>query len=176
MTPITATLQIEATSDWIWALITHFAKYAEWNRLVPRIEGEPQLNGRLRLALAPANRRPVALRARVLVAARNRELRWYARSRLPKLLRVEHGFRVEQRAGNCRVHHGLSLDGWLASERLIAALRDSFEATNAALLARAGASPIVVSPPAAAVTPPPERVPDAVPRRVEPVRDLVAGR
>ena len=175
MTPITATLQIEATSDWIWALFTHFAKYAEWNRLVPRIEGEPQLNGRLRLALAPASRRPVALRARVLVAARNRELRWHARSRLPKLLRVEHSFRVEQRAGNCRLHHGLSIDGWLASERLIAGLRDSFEATNAALLARAGAIALVVPSPAIAVAAPPALLPDAARQRVATTGGVIAN-
>src|SRR5437762_12418359 len=83
MTPITTTLHVEATADWIWALVTHFAKYADWNRLVPRIEGEPQLNRRLSLTLTAAARRPIALRARVSVAARNRELRWHARTRWP---------------------------------------------------------------------------------------------
>ncbi|MBI3514057.1 MAG: SRPBCC domain-containing protein [Proteobacteria bacterium] len=174
MIPITATLHVEASADWIWALITHFAKYADWNRLVPRIEGEPQLNRRLRLTLAAAGRRPIALKARVLVAARNRELRWQARSRWPGLLKVEHGLRIEQRAGNCRLHHGLSCIGWLASERLIAALRDSFEATNASVLAQTEA--IAGAPPATEVAVPIVVAAANAPARIAAIRDLVAGR
>src|SRR5258708_31194264 len=108
MTSLNATLQVDASADWIWALITNFAGYADWNRLVPTIRGEPKLNARLKVRLAPAGRRPISLTARVLVAARNRELRWSARTRLPGLLRLEHGFRIEQRAGSCRLHHALS--------------------------------------------------------------------
>jgi hypothetical protein len=146
MNPINATLHVEASADWIWALITHFAKYENWNRLVPALEGEPQLNARLRLKLAPAERRPIVLKARVKVAARNRELRWCAGSRLPKLLKIEHGFRIEQRAGSCRLYHTLSCSGWLANERLIDGLRQAFEATNAALVASAAMAATV--PPA----------------------------
>ena len=175
MMSINATLQVEPSADWIWAVITHFAKYAEWNRLIPRIEGEAQLNRRLRLTVAPTERRAIALRARVLVAARNRELRWCARSRLPKLLRIEHGFRIEQRAGGCRLHHGVSVDGWLASERLIAGLHDAFEATNAALKARAAAATITTAPPTLVVTPPAEIVTDALRHRVVPLRGSIAA-
>ena len=174
MTPITTTLHVEATADWIWALVTHFAKYADWNRLVPRIEGESRLNGRLRLTLAAANRRPIALKARVLVAARNRELRWQARSRWPGLLKVEHGFRVEQRAGNCRLYHGVSCTGWLVSERLAAALRESFDATNAALLAQASAIAVAAPPSASRITAP-LALAAVGPPRVVPVRGLMVG-
>lgn len=149
MNPINATLHVEASADWIWALVTNFTKYAEWNQLVPALAGEPQLNARLRLTLAPAGRRPLALRARVAVAARNRELRWCASSRLPRLLKVEHGFRIEQRAGGCRVYHSVACAGWLANDALIGGLREAFETTNTALVARAAAattSPILALP------------------------------
>ncbi len=156
MNPINATLAVDVSADWIWALITHFAKYPDWNRLTPTVEGDARLNARLRLVLAPATQRPIALKARVLVAARNRELRWSGASRFPGMLKVEHGFRIEQRAGGCRLYHSLACAGWRANERLIAALQESFEATNAALRERAGStvSPTVVPFPApAAVVP-----------------------
>ncbi len=137
MSPLTATLQLDTSADWLWALVTNFADYAAWNPLVPEIAGAPRLNAKLRVRVAPDGRRPLALRARVLVAARNRELRWQARSRLPRLLRLEHGWRIEQRAGLCRVHHSLRCEGWLAGERLTTSLGLAFEALNAALQARA---------------------------------------
>jgi hypothetical protein len=137
MTSLTATLQIDGSADLLWALITNFAGYADWNRLVPTIRGEPRLNARLKLVLAPAGRRPIALRARVLVAARNRELRWCGRAWLPGLLTVEHGFRIEQRADGCRLHHGMMCSGWLAGDRLLAALREGFDAMSDTLQARA---------------------------------------
>src|SRR5262249_21150763 len=115
---LTATLQLDTSADWLWALVTNFTDYAAWNPLVPAITGEPRLNAKLRVRVAPDGRRAMALRARVLVAARNRELRWHARSRLPRLLRLEHGWRIEQRAGLCRVHHSLRYEGWLAGERM----------------------------------------------------------
>ena len=141
MTPINATLVIRASADSVWASITHFAKYAEWNRLTPTIDGAAQLNARLGVTLAPTGHRPIALKARVLVAARNRELRWCGTGWMPRSLKVEHGFRIEQRADGCRVYHSLSCTGWRAKERLIEALRQAFEATNMALVARIGAAP-----------------------------------
>jgi hypothetical protein len=152
MMPFNATVTVEAPADWLWALITNFAHYDDWNPLVPTIRGEPRLNARLKLLLAPASRRPITLRARVLVAARNRELRWQGRSRIPGLLKLEHGFRIEQRAGSCRLHHGLSCSGWLA-ERLADALRESFEATNQGLLARTGAGADVAVPTVTRIAP-----------------------
>jgi hypothetical protein len=140
MAPLTATLQLDASADWLWALVTNFAGYAEWNPLVPASAGQPRLNAKLQVRLAPDGRRPLTLRARVLVAARNRELRWHGRTRLPGLLRVEHGCRIEQRAGMCRLHHSLTCEGWLAGERLGAMLGHAFEAMNVALQARAAAA------------------------------------
>src|SRR4051812_2581544 len=126
MAPITTTLQLDASADWLWALVTNFAGYAEWNPLVPQIAGDPRLNARLHLRVTPDGRRPIALRARVLVAARNRELRWHGRTRFPGLLRIEHGCRIEQRAGSCRLHQSLTYEGWLAGERLGAMLGRAF--------------------------------------------------
>lgn len=146
MTPLTATLQTADDADRVWTLITSFAAYESWNRLVPRIEGEPKLNAKLRVTLAPASRRPIRLRARVLVAARNRELRWRGTRRLPGLLTVEHGIRIEQRADGCRLHHVLTAHGWGLTQRLAAALEVAFEDLNRTLLA-ADARPVTQSPP-----------------------------
>lgn len=160
MAPLTATLQLDASADWLWALVTRFADYPDWNPLVPSISGDPRLNAKLQLRVAPDGRRPIALRARVLVAARNRELRWHGRSRLPGLLRIESGCRIEQRAGLCRVHQTLSCEGWLAGERLGAALGRAFEAMNAALQARAAeaASAALLAQRTGTPTPPVTRV------------------
>jgi hypothetical protein len=141
VTPINATLLVRTSADSVWALITHFAKYAEWNHLTPTIKGDARLNERLVVTLAPMGLRPSTLRARVLVAARNRELRWCGTGRLPGGLKLEHGFRIEQRADGCRLFHSLTYAGWRANDRLIAALGRSFDATNAALLARINGVP-----------------------------------
>jgi hypothetical protein len=166
MAPLTATLQLDMSADWLWALLTNFADYGAWNPLLPEIAGAPRLNGKLRVRVAPDGRRPLTLRARVLVAARNRELRWHGRARLPGLLRLEHGCRIEQRAGLCRVHHSLSCEGWLAGERLAAGLGRAFEALNAALQARAAEAASAAQRAQPTGTPTPPLVRAAPPRVV----------
>lgn len=164
MDQISATIPIDASSAGIWAIITNFADYADWNPLVPQILGEPRLSARLRLRFAPRAGRAIRLRAKVLVAARERELRWRAKTALPGLLMVELGLRIEQRAAGCRLHYTGKLSGLRATLRQGAMLEDMRAAADAmgtALRARAEllelrtARDVVLAPMARRITPGP---------------------
>lgn len=127
----------------LWSILTDFSAYPTWNPFITSVEGDPQPGARLKITIAPPGRRPMTFRPVVLIAARERELRWLGRLFVPGLFDGEHAFRLEQRVEACRFHHSERVSGVLLpifSEGLLAATRQGFEAMNAALKQRAEAA------------------------------------
>ena len=131
---------IRAPAARLWSILTDFSAYPAWNPFITTIEGDPNPGARLKITIAPPGRRPMTFRPVVLIAARERELRWLGRLFVPGLFDGEHAFRLEQRAEACRFHHSERFSGVLLrlfGDRLLTATRQGFEAMNAALKQRA---------------------------------------
>lgn len=134
---------IRAPAARLWSVLTDFSAYPAWNPFITSIEGDPNPGAQLRITIAPPGRRSMSFRPIILVAARERELRWLGRLFVPGLFDGEHAFRLEQRAEACRFHHSERFSGVLLplfGEGLLAATRLGFEAMNAALKRRAEAA------------------------------------
>ena len=134
---------IRAPAARIWSILTDFAAYPAWNPFIAAAEGELRPGARLRITIAPPGRRPMTFRPVVLVAERERELRWCGRLLMPGLFDGEHAFGLEQRAETCRFLHAARFSGVLLplfGEGLFEATRQGFEAMNAALKQRAETS------------------------------------
>lgn len=134
-------IEIQASPERVWDVLTDFASYLAWNPFIPRIAGAVEVGARLETRLQPPGGRGMSFRPTVVLADPAKELRWLGRLGLPGLFDGEHSFRIEA-LGPDRVR-------FVQSERfagLLAPLilpfvergtRKGFEAMNQALKARA---------------------------------------
>ncbi len=88
-------IEINASAERVWRVLTDFAAYPDWNPFVRRIEGEVSVGARLHVDVQPSRGKRMSFRPTVLVAEPNRELRWVGRLWVPGLFDGEHSFSIE---------------------------------------------------------------------------------
>ncbi len=104
MRTIETQIDIAATAEQVWSVLTDFADYPNWNHFVVKIEGRPDIGSNLRVRIKPPGRAAMTFKPKVLTAARNRELGWLGHLIVPGLFDGEHSFRIEDRGRACRFH------------------------------------------------------------------------
>jgi hypothetical protein len=92
-------IEIDATPDQVWAILTDFASYPAWNPFIESIRGEPVAGSKLEVGIAPPEGKAMTFKPTVLNAEPNRELRWLGRVLLPRILDGEHMLQLEPLAG-----------------------------------------------------------------------------
>jgi len=85
-------IDISASAERVWELLTDFASYPQWNPFIRHISGEPTTGERLKVRLEPPESRGITLRPKVLAAEPNHQLRWLGHLLVPGLLDAEHSF------------------------------------------------------------------------------------
>jgi hypothetical protein len=134
-------IDLAAPAERVWQILTDFARYGEWNPVMPAISGEVRAGARLIVAITPAERRAVTFYPTVLAAEPPRELRWRGRLFVPGLFDGEHSFTIEPwseqqiRFVQREVFRGLLVP--LVARAMEGPTRRGFEAMNRALKARA---------------------------------------
>ena len=103
MRELQASVEIAATLERVWEIVTDFDAYPEWNPFMRRISGPLEPGGRLEVRIEPPGSRALTFRPRILAVEPNRELRWLGRFLLPRLADGEHQLLIEPSGGN-RVH------------------------------------------------------------------------
>ena len=88
-------IEIEATPDRVWEILTDFAAYPEWNPFIQTIEGDAAPGSKLEVRIEPPGGRAMTFKPTVLEAAPRQELRWLGRVLLPGLFDGEHSLRIE---------------------------------------------------------------------------------
>lgn len=132
-------IDIDASPARIWAVLTDFSAYAEWNPCIPRAAGEARAGSRLEVEIAwPGLRRgPYVLQ--VLDAEPTRELRWLGHLGRPGLMDGDHRFVIEPIGdGRSRLVQNERFSGWLVPLMAPWLRRNvlvGFERMNAALKA-----------------------------------------
>jgi hypothetical protein len=137
---LNAEVQIEATPDRVWAVLTDFAAYQDWNPFIVKATGQPVPGTRLELQMRLSGRRPTTLRPEVLEADPARRLRWLGRVLVPGVFDGEHSFTIQPDGpGRVRLTQHEEFRGLLAPVvlRMIAkSTLASFHQMNQALKAR----------------------------------------
>lgn len=136
-------ITIDAPPETVWAILSDFAAYPEWNPFIRRISGTLETGGRLEVDLAPPGGRAMTMRPTLRDVQPQRTLRWLGQVGVPGLFDGEHSFQIEPLADG-RVH-------FVQSERFTGVLvplvmafigastQQGFEAMNLALKERAEA-------------------------------------
>ena len=145
MKELQSQIGIDASSERVWAILTDFASYPQWNPFIRRISGELKVGERLDARLEPPGGRGITLRPTVLSAEPNRQLRWLGHLLVPGLFDGEHSLLIQPLEENCvRFIQSEMFKGLLVP--LLARSLDNntlrgFEEMNVALKERAEALP-----------------------------------
>jgi len=89
-------IEIQASAECVWQVLSDFASYPEWNPFIRRISGQPKEGTRLRVYIEPPGTKGRTFRPKVLKAEAKRELRWLGRLLIPGLFNGDHIFTIEQ--------------------------------------------------------------------------------
>lgn len=95
MKELSADIEIEASAERVWRILTDFAKFSEWNPFIRQMSGEPKTGARLQVRLEPPGGRAVTFKPKLLNVELNRELRWLGRLWIPGLFDGEHSLTIE---------------------------------------------------------------------------------
>lgn len=93
-------IEIQASAERVWQILTDFANFPKWNPFIRRVSGEPRKGARLEVFLQPSGARGMTFRPEVIKAEPNRELRWLGHLLVPGLLDGEHIFTIEPLGAN----------------------------------------------------------------------------
>lgn len=134
-------IEIQASPERVWDVLTDFAAYPAWNPFIPRIAGAVEVGARLETRLQPPGGRGMSFRPTVLAADPAKELRWVGRLGVPGLFDGEHRFGIESlgpdRVRFVQEERFAGLLTPLVLRFLERGTRQGFEAMNQALKARA---------------------------------------
>jgi hypothetical protein len=137
---LSAQVDIHATPERVWEVLTDLAAYPEWNPFIVRADGVVEPGRRLILRMQPVGGRAMTLRPRLLDVAVPRMLRWRGRLGVPGLMDAEHSFRLEPKAGGTRLIQQETFSGALVPFLAASLNRNTlpaFVAMNEALKSRA---------------------------------------
>jgi hypothetical protein len=141
MKTMSATIQIDAPPQAVWAVLTDLGRYPEWNPLFREASGQVAAGSRITLrSVHPANGRLMTVRPKITVADPGAELRWV--SSLPGIISGEHRFTLTPAGDGTRLEQSETFRGLLASFPLKTFIRAeaSFQGLNEALKKRAEVS------------------------------------
>ena len=88
-------IEIEATPERVWEVLTDFAAYPEWNPFIQTIEGQAAPGSNLEVRIAPPGGRAMSFKPTVLEVSPRQELRWLGRVLVPGLFDGEHSLLIE---------------------------------------------------------------------------------
>lgn len=134
-------IEIDASPDQVWDMLTAFDAYPDWNPFIRRIEGQPVVGEQLEVDLQPPGGRAMTFQPKVLAAEPGREFRWLGRLwGIPRLFDGEHIFEIEPlRKDRARFVQREKFSGVLVpllARSLETDTRRGFEAMNRALKER----------------------------------------
>lgn len=128
-------IRINASPENVWAVLTDFSAYPEWNPFVKSLTGEVAVGKRIKIVLPGMTFTP-----KVLAINPNQEFRWLGNLFFPGLFDGEHRFLlVDNGDGSTTLHHTEKFGGILVglfSKMLDTETIQHFEAMNRALKAR----------------------------------------
>lgn len=133
---IETAVEYGAPAHEVWAVLTDFASFGEWNPFIVALSGQLAEGERLEATLKRPDGKPMRFRPQVLRVSPARQIRWLGRVGPGGLFDGEHYFVLEPAEdGTTRMVHGERFTGLLVPfmGSLIAETEQSFEAMNAAL-------------------------------------------
>jgi len=137
-------INIDATPEHVWAVLTDLDAYADWNPFIVSAEGQAAVGERLTNRMQPPGGKGITFKPTVTAVEPGVSFEWLGRLGLPGIFDGRHRFDLAPNGnGGTRLIHSEELDGVLVRfmrTRLATETLAGFEAMNTALKARAEAA------------------------------------
>jgi hypothetical protein len=88
-------IDIDATPERVWQVLTDFDAYPQWNPFMTRASGQPVPGQRLTIHMRPEGGRAMTFRPVVREVVPQRRLAWLGHLLLPGVFDGEHSFTIE---------------------------------------------------------------------------------
>jgi hypothetical protein len=140
MKQIETRVVINASPEQVWATLTDFQAYPDWNPFIVKLKGKPAVGTTLEAHLKLGNKAPQVFKPEVLVAQVGSKFRWRGKLFVRGLFDGEHYFKLRPlKDGQTELTQGERFSGLLSGPimRMIhAETVQGFELMNRALRAR----------------------------------------
>ncbi len=131
-------IEIEASAERVWNLLTDFAHFPEWNPFIRQVKGSASTGNQLTVTIQPPGGKTMTFKPHVLDAQPNRQLRWIGRVLIRGLFDGEHSFGIEPLGENrVRFTHRERFSGLFVPFFSTGRSQQGFEEMNKALKTRA---------------------------------------
>ncbi|MDR6968094.1 hypothetical protein J2X31_002109 [Flavobacterium arsenatis] len=125
---------INATPDKVWAVLTDFENYPNWNPFIKSIIGEPKVGSQITVSIAPPDGKIMTFKPVVVVFNPNREFRWVGKLFFKGLFDGEHKFELIDRGNGTTIfYHSETFKGMLVrlfKKKLENSTKKGFEMMN----------------------------------------------
>jgi hypothetical protein len=85
---------IDATPEKIWAILTNFEDYANWNPFIKSIQGKVEIGSKIMARIEPPQSKGMTFYPKVLAYETQKEFRWLGHLFFPGLFDGEHIFEL----------------------------------------------------------------------------------
>lgn len=136
---ISTTIEIAATPEHVWAVLSDLASYPQWHPVFRAVTGQLAAGSKITITTAhPVTDRTMTARVRVLAAEPTRQLRWVSNL---GVMRSERSFILTPEAGGTLLEQTATYRGILVRfpEKTITRIQDTFVAINQAIKQQAEA-------------------------------------
>jgi hypothetical protein len=100
MRTITRTVELDATPQQVWEVLTDARAHADWNPFITRMDGALEVGRRIEVRIAPPGGKPMTFRPTVTHVDPPHHLAWLGHLLLPGLFDGAHSFALEPLPGN----------------------------------------------------------------------------
>lgn len=85
---------IHASPEVVWAILTNFDDYPNWNHFIKSIKGEAKVGKKITARIEPPGAKGMTFKPKILVFNQNKELRWVGHLLFAGLFDGEHKFEL----------------------------------------------------------------------------------
>jgi hypothetical protein len=134
---INTELEIMASSERVWQVLTDFPSFSKWNPVIIEIKGEAKVKTKLEVHLRTRSGKNRIYKPTITKLEPNHELRWFGKSFLPGIFNGERIFTIDP-IGESSVlffHREIftGVGAYLAGDRLENDIRHTLSEMNVAL-------------------------------------------
>jgi hypothetical protein len=105
---------IQASPEKVWAILTDFDKYPDWNPFIKSIKGPAKVGRKITVRINPPEAKGLTFTPEVLAFEKNKEFRWQGHLFIPGLFDGEHKFELIQNgSGGTTFKHSETFKGIL---------------------------------------------------------------